>query len=107
MSKTECVLAIDQGTTGSRVVLYGRDGARVASAYRKFPQYFPRPGWVEHDPLEIWESVVGCLKDVLEQATWDAERRQSGYKAPRVKKPPAPPTDTDLLTRIAEGLEKT
>ena len=64
----ECVLAIDQGTTGSRVVLYGPDGARVASAYREFPQYFPRPGWVEHDPLEIWGSVVGCLKDVLEQA---------------------------------------
>ena len=64
----ECVLAIDQGTTGSRVVLYGPDGDRVVSAYREFPQHFPRPGWVEHDPLEIWGSVVGCLEDVLEQA---------------------------------------
>ncbi len=64
----ECVLAIDQGTTGSRVVLYGPDGSRVASAYREFPQYFPRPGWVEHDPQAIWASVVGCLKDVRKQA---------------------------------------
>ncbi len=68
MSRMECVLAIDQGTTGSRVVLYGPDGGRVASAYREFPQYFPRSGWVEHEPLEIWASVVECLKNVLEQA---------------------------------------
>ena len=65
MSKTECVLAIDQGTTGSRAALYSVDGSRVASAYREFPQYFPKPGWVEHNPLEIWGSVVGCIRDVL------------------------------------------
>ena len=68
MSKTECVLAIDQGTTGSRAALYGVDGSRVASAYREFPQYFPKPGWVEHNPLEIWGSVVGCIRDVLAAA---------------------------------------
>ncbi len=61
----DCVLAVDQGTTGSRAVLYGADGSRVASAYREFPQYFPRPGWVEHDPLEIWRSVVDCVAEVL------------------------------------------
>ena len=61
----ECVLAIDQGTTGSRAVLYGADGAQLASSYREFPQHFPRPGWVEHDALEIWRSVVGCVSDVL------------------------------------------
>jgi glycerol kinase len=60
----ECVLALDQGTTGSRAVLYGRDGNQVASAYREFPQYFPKPGWVEHDPLEIWRSIVDCIRDV-------------------------------------------
>ena len=64
---TECVLAIDQGTTGSRAVLYSVDGARVASSYREFPQRFPRPAWVEHDPVEIWESVQLCVRDVLEE----------------------------------------
>jgi len=64
----ECVLALDQGTTGSRAVLYSRDGNQVASSYREFPQYFPKPGWVEHDPLEIWQSVVECVKDVLSRS---------------------------------------
>jgi glycerol kinase len=64
----DCVLAIDQGTTGSRAVLYRRDGSQAGAAYREFPQYFPRPGWVEHDPLEIWVNVVGCVRDVLARA---------------------------------------
>ena len=61
----DCVLAIDQGTTGSRAVLYREDGRQVGSTYREFPQYFPRPGWVEHDPLELWASVVECVSDIL------------------------------------------
>ena len=61
----ECVLAIDQGTTGCRAVLYGADGAQLASSYREFAQYFPRSGWVEHDPLEIWHGVVTCVQDVV------------------------------------------
>lgn len=64
----ECVLAIDQGTTGSRAALYGRDGARVASAYREFTQLFPVSGWVEHDPDEIWQGVTACVSEVLSQA---------------------------------------
>jgi len=60
----ECVLSLDQGTTGSRAVLYGRDGSQVASSYREFPQHFPQPGWVEHDAEEIWMSVVACIDDV-------------------------------------------
>ena len=63
----ECVLSIDQGTSGNRVVLYGRDGVPLASAYREFAQRFPRPGWVEHDPVEIWRAVVECVRDVLKQ----------------------------------------
>ncbi len=61
----ECILAIDQGTTGSRAVLYRRDGTIAASSYREFTQRFPRPGWVEHDPVDIWDCVVGCVRDVL------------------------------------------
>jgi glycerol kinase len=64
----ECVLAIDQGTTGSRAVLYDVEGMQQASSYREFPQHFPRPGWVEHDPLDIWDCVSGCIRDVLASA---------------------------------------
>ncbi|MDD5067329.1 MAG: glycerol kinase GlpK [bacterium] len=59
------VLAIDQGTTGSRAIIYDRNGKKITSAYEEFPQYFPRPGWVEHDPEEIWASVRSSIQKVL------------------------------------------
>jgi glycerol kinase len=59
------ILALDQGTTGSRAVLYDRRGRAVTSAYEEFPQYFPRPGWVEHDPEEIWLNVCRAIRKVL------------------------------------------
>jgi len=59
------ILAIDQGTTGSRAIVYDKKGRQVASAYQEFQQYFPKPGWVEHDPKEIWESVRTTLQKVL------------------------------------------
>ena len=59
------ILAIDQGTTGSRAIVYDQKGKKVASAYQEFPQYFPQPGWVEHDPEEIWESVNTSIQKVL------------------------------------------
>ena len=61
------VLAIDHGTTGSRAVLYDAEGNKVASAYQEFPQYFPQPGWVEHDPEEIWNSVSSSVDRVLQE----------------------------------------
>ena len=61
------ILAIDQGTTGSRAIVYDKKGKRIASAYREFPQYFPQPGWVEHDPEEIWQSVYATIQLVLEK----------------------------------------
>ena len=76
MSKSaQYILAIDQGTTGSRAIVYDRDGRQVAlrpgsgqaSAYKEFPQYFPQPGWVEHDPEEIWASVGDTMQAVLKQ----------------------------------------
>src|SRR4051812_43394559 len=48
------ILALDQGTTSSRAVLFDRQGAIRAAAQREFRQLFPQPGWVEHDPTEIW-----------------------------------------------------
>ena len=61
------ILAIDQGTTGSRAVVYDKNGKTIASAYREFPQYFPRPGWVEHNPEEIWKSVNNSIQKVLKK----------------------------------------
>ncbi len=59
------ILAIDQGTTGSRAIVYDRRGRKVAAAYQEFRQYFPKPGWVEHDPREIWRSVYLSIQRVL------------------------------------------
>ena len=59
------ILSIDQGTTGSRAIVYDRKGRAVASAYREFTQHFPKPGWVEHDPEEIWKSVLVSIEKVL------------------------------------------
>ncbi len=59
------ILAIDQGTTGSRAVVYDKSGRAAASAYEEFPQYFPSPGWVEHNPEEIWKSVNNSLQKIF------------------------------------------
>jgi glycerol kinase len=61
----ECIAAIDQGTTGTRCILFGLDGAPVASAYREHRQIFPRPGWVEHDPAEILERVIEVCAEAV------------------------------------------
>ncbi|HSG28907.1 MAG TPA: FGGY family carbohydrate kinase, partial [Candidatus Krumholzibacterium sp.] len=58
------VLAIDQGTTGTTTVLYDREGRIVDIAYRELRQVYPRPGWVEHDPLEIWQTVVDTVREL-------------------------------------------
>jgi len=59
------ILAIDQGTTGSRAVIYDKRGRCIVKAYEEFRQYFPKPGWVEHDPQEIWRSVERSIHNVL------------------------------------------
>jgi glycerol kinase len=62
------LLAIDQGTTGSTVVVISQDAVVLAKASREFPQYFPKPGLVEHDAEEIWSSVTDSLAEALVQA---------------------------------------
>ena len=62
------ILALDQGTTGSRAFLFDGQGRAVASDYKEFPQYFPKPGWVEHDADEIWASCVVVIKGVLRKS---------------------------------------
>ncbi|MFT5482282.1 MAG: glycerol kinase [Halieaceae bacterium] len=61
------VLAIDQGTTGSTVALVDDQGVLCSSVNHEFPQYFPKPGWVEHDPEEIWSSVLKGIRKILAQ----------------------------------------
>ncbi len=62
------VLALDQGTTSSRAILFDRDGTMRASAQQEFKQYYPQPGWVEHDPEEIWQSQRAVAKQALASA---------------------------------------
>ncbi|MBI4423943.1 MAG: glycerol kinase GlpK [Elusimicrobia bacterium] len=64
----DCVLALDLGTTGNRAVVFDRDLKVVAQSYREFPQIFPEPGWVEHDPERIWSTALACLVDALKAA---------------------------------------
>lgn len=59
------VLALDQGTTSSRAVLISREGNIYATAQKEFTQLFPSPGWVEHDPQEIWSSQASCISEVV------------------------------------------
>lgn len=66
------VAAIDQGTTGTRTMLFDRAGGVVADAYETHEQHYPEPGWVEHDPAEIWAGARSTLLDALEAAGADA-----------------------------------
>jgi glycerol kinase len=64
----EYLLAIDQGTTSSRAVLFNKNGELVHSAQKEFQQYFPKPGWVEHNANEIWGSVLSVIAAVLTES---------------------------------------
>ena len=62
------ILAIDQGTTSSRAIVFDARGAIRAVAQREFTQHFPRPGWVEHDPEEIWRTTLSVCREALDAA---------------------------------------
>ncbi len=68
MTKTSQLLAIDQGTTSSRAMLFDDTGNVLHVAQREFAQHYPADGWVEHDPQEIWSSVLAVTQDVLSRA---------------------------------------
>ncbi len=61
------VLALDLGTTGNRVIAFSRDGEILAKSYYEFPQIFPKPGWVEHNPQDIVDTTFRALRDVLSE----------------------------------------
>ena len=66
--KKQFILSIDQGTTSSRAILFTLKGKPVYSSQKEFTQYFPKSGWVEHNPEEIWSTTKKTLKDVLYKA---------------------------------------
>ena len=62
------ILALDQGTTSSRAIIFDHDASIVAVGQREFQQIFPRPGWVEHDPGEIWATQISVVTEALGRA---------------------------------------
>lgn len=71
---TKCVLAIDQGTTSSRCMIFDQKGRSLGSGQIPFEQHYPQPGWVEHNAEEIFSSVVQAMKDSLENSAISPER---------------------------------
>ncbi len=68
MIRPRYVLALDQGTTSSRAIVFDHAGGVVAAARKEFPQSYPQPGWVEHDPMEIWASQSATAAEALSRA---------------------------------------
>jgi len=68
MSGADHLLALDQGTSSSRSIVFDRQGHIVSMAQREFRQIFPRPGWVEHDPLELWSTQLATAREALQSA---------------------------------------
>jgi len=64
----KCILALDQGTTSSRAIIFDHSGKIRAVAQQEFKQHYPHPGWVEHDPVEIWETQEETVRQVMHQA---------------------------------------
>ncbi|HET8906060.1 MAG TPA: glycerol kinase GlpK [Ktedonobacterales bacterium] len=62
------VLALDQGTTSSRAILFDHSGRIAAMSNKEYPQLYPQPGWVEHDPEAIWSSQIACARNVLHES---------------------------------------
>jgi glycerol kinase len=73
-NKNQHILAIDQGTTSTRAIVFDVSGNPIATAQKELPQIFPKPGWVEHDPEEIWSATVEVCRAALARAGLDARQ---------------------------------
>jgi len=67
------ILALDQGTTSSRAIVFDKSGNIICSAQKEFTQHFPKPGWVEHDPVEIWSTQAGVAAEAIAKRDINAE----------------------------------
>ncbi|PNX82775.1 glycerol kinase [Trifolium pratense] len=83
MSKEEDVFigAIDQGTSSSRFIIYDKSSKPIGSNQVEFTQFYPQAGWVEHDSMEILESVKVCITKAIDKATFDGFNVDEGLKA--------------------------
>ena len=72
MTDHKYIMALDEGTTSCRCILFDRRGTIVSMAQKEFPQYYPQPGWVEHDAMEIWSTQIGVAQEALYKidASW-------------------------------------
>ena len=66
------ILSLDQGTTSSRAIVFDKQGSIISLAQKEFTQYFPQPGWVEHDPNEIWSTQVGVAAEAISKESLSA-----------------------------------
>lgn len=73
------ILSLDQGTTSSRAILFDQNGQMKSVAQKEFQQYYPHPGWVEHDALEIWETQLSVARDAIGQA-WHFRKGNCRYR---------------------------
>src|SRR5680860_979898 len=73
-NNNQFILSLDQGTTSSRAILFDKKGQIVALAQKDFEQIFPKAGWVEHDPQEIWTSQASVATEVLAKANAKASQ---------------------------------
>lgn len=74
MAKEKYILALDQGTTSSRAILFDQEGKIAHTAQKEFNQYFPNPGWVEHNANEIWSSVLSVISTALIESGIEADQ---------------------------------
>ena len=63
----KAILAIDQGTTSTRAIIFSTSGNKIFSSQLEFKQYFPKNGWVEHNPNEIWNTTLKVIKNVIKK----------------------------------------
>ena len=66
-------MAIDQGTTSTRTIIFDQNFSVISVAQQEFEQYFPHPGWVEHDPEDIWNSVIDTVRSAIKKGNINAQ----------------------------------
>ena len=97
---TRYIGALDQGTTSTRFLVFDRAGETVASAQMEHRQIYPQPGWVEHDPQEIWRNTRTVIADALQRASLE-QRDLARLQAVQILRPHRPTEVEQAAERIA------